>query len=130
MAILIFVCNINEKELRDKSVWFGIYTGGKLTVLMYVIMSSFDVPDFLASIVCLLFAIVCITVGFIRSYRSIRIFGLILTMLNVLKLLLVDIYHDNTVSMALAFFAAGILVFGVNLIYHIVDKKIAQNADN
>ncbi|MGN0513144.1 MAG: hypothetical protein ACI4GD_02610 [Lachnospiraceae bacterium] len=130
VAILIFVCNINEKELRDKSVWLGIYTGGKLTVLMYVIMSSFDVPDFLASIVCLLFAIVCIAAGFIRSYRSIRIFGLILTMLNVLKLLLVDIYHDNTVSMALAFFAAGILVFGVNLIYHIVDKKIAQNSDN
>ena len=110
--------------LKKEKITFGIYVGIKFTILMVIILNSFNSPNYLISIFAFLFAILCIVLGFCFSFKSLRIYGLVLSLVSIAKLILLDITYDNTIGHALSFFVCGILCFVISTIYNIVDKKI------
>lgn len=124
LAILIFMINTRNLLAQNKGLLPGIYIGIKLTVLIITILSSFDAANYVISISVFLFAILSIVVGFRFFFKSFRIYGLILSLISVAKLILVDISYDNTLGHALSFFVCGILCFVISMIYHLIDRKV------
>ena len=124
LSIIIFMVNTKNLLVQNKGLWPGIYIGIKLTILLITILCSFDAANYVISISAFLFAIISIVTGFILYIKSFRIYGLILSLISVAKLILVDISYDNTLGHALSFFICGILCFVISMIYHLIDKKM------
>ena len=119
---------VNAKNILDKrdNIFAGMYVGFKFTLLMIFILNSFDAVNYVISIACFVFAILSIVLGFMNDYKSLRIFGLILSMISTFKLIMVDINYDNTLGNALSFFVSGILCFVISLIYNYIDGKVKR----
>lgn len=126
LAILLFVANTKNLIAKKEGLVSGIYIGIKLTVLLITILSSFDAANYVISVSSFLFAIVSIVVGFRLHLKAFRIYGLILSMLSVIKLIMIDIRYDNTLGHALSFFVSGILCFTISMIYNVIDKKMKE----
>ncbi len=123
-TIGLFMLNAFEQIKNRENNVYGAYVGLKFTVLMVVILSSFNAENFLISIFCFLFAIVSIVVGFAIKHKTLRIYGLVLSLISVVKLVMIDITYDNTLGHALSFFVSGVLCFVISAIYTGVEKKM------
>ncbi len=123
-AVLLFVANSKNLLAKQNSFVSGIYIGIKFTVLLVTILSSFAAANYVISISAFLFAIASIVFGFGFRLKAFRIYGLILSMLSVVKLIMIDIRYDNTLAHALSFFLCGILCFTISMIYNVIDKKM------
>lgn len=111
---------IAKKGLQKGSVILAI----KYTIYVIFILHSFTIHvQTLTSIVCLLIAIACILLGFKLESKYLRVYGLVLTMLAVAKLLLIDISYNDSVARMISFFICGALCFAINYIYNIAVKK-------
>lgn len=126
IATIVGTYFINSKNILENTsnVFGGIYVGFKFTFLMIVLMESFDSINYAISIACFVFAIVCIVIGFIAKYKSLRIYGLVLSLISTFKLVMFDISYDNTLGHAVSFFVSGILCFVICLMYNVIDNKI------
>ncbi len=116
---------MNAKNLLDKreNPVAGIYVGVKFTLLMITILGSFHTVNYVVSIACFILAIISIVIGFRAEYRSLRLFGLALSLISIFKLIMVDISYENTLGNALSFFASGLLCFVISMIYNFIAKK-------
>lgn len=126
-SLLIF--SVNSKNLLDNNrnaMWPGIYIGIKYTVLLNTILDSFDTPAIIVSIILLIFAIIALMIGFALKYKSVRVYGLVLTLTSIVKLVLIDINYSSTLAHAVSVFVCGILCFGVSKMYNYVDKRIGK----
>lgn len=121
---------VNSKNYLDKrdNMAAGVYVGVKFVIFMIVVLNSFDAVNYVISISCLLFAIVSIIIGFMGDYKALRMFGLVLSMISIFKLIMIDISYQNTLGNALSFFGSGILCFVISLIYNYIDKKVKERA--
>lgn len=126
LAVVLFLVNTKNLLERYQGMWSGIYIGIKLTVLIVTVLSSYDAANYVISISAFLFAIVSIVIGFRFVFKSFRIYGLILSLISVAKLILIDISYENTLGHALSFFVCGILCFVISMIYHMIDKKVQE----
>lgn len=132
LGILLFTVNINTTLKKVDYKWSSVYVGTKIFIFCLTVMGSFEAPDFLFSIVALLFAIGFIVAGFLaekrtgKNIKSIRIYGLILSLISIVKLLMLDTHHDNMLAKAVSFFVSGLLCFAISFIYNVVDKRVTQ----
>ena len=81
---------------------------------------------YIYSIVSMVVALVCIIAGFVSKSKSMRMYGLILIMLCVLKLVTIDINSENSISRVLAFVVGGIVCFIISGIYNFLEKKLTE----
>ena len=75
------------------------------------------------------FAVLCIAIGFKNSLltKGLRIFGLMTTLVFVVKFIIFDISFDSSVMKAISFLISGILCFGISAIYNHFEKKAGNN---
>lgn len=130
---LVLVCTNSYSLVSGKNGgWMSVYVGAKLLLFFMVVLSSYEVPQFLLSFAGLLLAAVCVVSGFLiglqtgRDFKPLRIFGLVLVMICLIKLILIDIHYDNHLLRAVSFFVSGVLCFGISLLYNLADKKIIR----
>lgn len=123
-SIILFSANAKNLLQREKKERWGVYVGIKFTFLLIVILQSFDAASAIISILVFLLAIVCIAVGFVIRIPSVRIYGLVVSIVSVIKLVMVDIQAENTVGHAVSFFVCGLLCFAISMIYTFVEKKM------
>ncbi len=125
VLILIAICCINVKRtdffFHDYKY---VYAGIKFTILIYVILDSASAAQAAISIACFLLAIVCIALGFYKKYSNLRMYGLVLSMVCIVKLVMFDIAYDNTLGHAISFFISGLLCFVISAIYNYVGKRM------
>lgn len=127
IMVVIGAFMLNSKRLLDNdNMAVGIYVGIKFTVLLLVILASFETVNYIVSILLILMAIASIVVGFVFNYKSLRVYGLALAMISIFKLVMVDIHYDNTLGNALSFFISGVLCFAISMIYNFIGKKIRE----
>ena len=122
ITLLLFV--INSKEILPKHKYAGYYIAFKYTALMLCILGSYDVVDYMTSIFLLVFAIVSIVTGFYKDMITFRMYGLILSMISIVKLIMIDIKYDSTIENAISFFVSGVLCFVISFIYNRIDGKL------
>ena len=122
ITALLFL--INSRRLLRYNQKTGYYIAFKYTVFMVCVLNSYDVVNYVISISLLLFAIVSIMIGFYRSAVTFRLYGLILSMISIVKLIMIDIQYDSTVENAFSFFVSGILCFAISFLYHKIDTNL------
>lgn len=130
IVVTLITFLINSKNYLDKreNMVAGVYVGIKFVLFLIVVLDSFEAVNYVISISCLLFAILSIIIGFAGDYKSLRMFGLVLSMISIFKLIMIDISYANTLGNALSFFGSGILCFVISLIYNYIDKKVRERA--
>ena len=121
-TILLFV--INSKKLLPRHNYAGYYVALKYTALMLCILGSYDVVDYATSICLLVFAIISIVTGFYMNTTAFRLYGLVLSMISIVKLIMIDIKYDSTIENAVSFFVSGVLCFVISFIYNKIDSKV------
>jgi hypothetical protein len=102
-----------------------LYAAIKLGLILLIALAQFKVPDFALSVSMITFSVVCIVLGFKNRIlaKELRIFGLVLTMVFVVKFILVDITYDNSAAKAISYLVSGILCFGISAIYNYFEKQ-------
>lgn len=114
----------------------GIYVAIKFNFLLGIICILYGTPGFLFSIASLVIAVTCTILGFVfgrqnrRNLKPVRIYGLILALVCMVKLILFDISYDSMLLRAISFFISGLLCFGISFIYNLVDKKFMKMQNN
>ena len=133
-AIVTFT-NCYSVIKRDETGWMGIYVATKVVLWAFFALIALEAPSILVSVIGLLVALGCIVVGFAagmqtgRSLKQIRIFGLVMVLICLLKLILIDLPYDSILLRAISFFISGVLCFAISLIYNMVDKHLMKNGN-
>ena len=122
ITILLFL--VNTRNVMSLHKHAGYYIALKFTVLMLCILGSFDVVDYAISICLLVFAIISIVTGFYKDTIAFRLYGLVLSMISIVKLIMIDIKYDSTIENAVSFFVSGVLCFVISFIYNRIDVKL------
>jgi uncharacterized membrane protein len=127
-AILVALACLNLKRfLRDKNNYTGhVYSGVKFTLIVWIILDSANAASAVISIGCFLVAIACIVTGFVIKLEKLRVYGLVLSMICIVKLVMIDIAYSNTLGHAISFFISGLLCFTISAIYNYVGKKMKE----
>lgn len=142
VSLLLFIINTGKmmnityrqdgaKRPTHMSAYFGgtgtdIYVGCKFTVWMVVMLKSCNVSNYVVSITCIVLAIVSVIAGFAIKHKVLRLYGLTLSLISVVKLVMIDIYYNNSVGRTLSFFVSGLLCFVISIIYNHIDKKMKK----
>lgn len=117
------------KTYRDKT-GLGVYFGLRITFYILAVITAFDgVEGYVTSCILLVLAILFVLAGFPLRLAPLRIYGLCLAMFAVVKLLMIDVEHDNSMETVLCFLGAGVLCFAINFIYNYVKKRFKNNID-
>jgi len=122
----ILLYNKTLYRAYKNTMWFGWLVGIKLTLLsLAVVLSKFDLNNYpyIVSILLVLIACICIAVGFKKIFTSFRVYGLVLTIIAVLKLVTYDIMELNSMVRVGAFVVGGILCFIISRLYNNASKK-------
>ena len=124
VTLVAFMVNVENFLKKQDNLIGGIYVGFKFTLFMVVVLSSFDSPAYFISIGCFIASIISIVIGFMKKYKALRVYGLVLSMISIIKLIMVDITYDNNVGHVISFIASGLLCFCISMIYNFIDKKM------
>lgn len=125
LAITLLQSVIIFSDKKQDAI-LGLWTVAKYLVFMWRLLAVFSDLSFttpIYSVVGLVVAIVCISVGFKIRYKGIRMYGLVLTILMVAKFILVDLYRENSLTRVAALVVGGMLCFAVSVIYN----KLSEN---
>jgi hypothetical protein len=126
ISLALFTMNIGILLRGSRDAGKGAYIGFKLTLLMIVCLASYSAANYIISIACFILSIASIIAGFGLSRKSFRIYGLVLSLISIVKLIMIDIRYENTIGHAFSFFACGTLCFVISMIYHGIDKKMSK----
>jgi len=120
--------SVNSISLFEdyESNWVHAYVGFKYTVLLLVVLKSYSVETVACNVFAFAFALLCILLGFKIYKKGIRIYGLVLAMLYVVKMLLVDVAYSSPVGIAIGLLLAGIICFTISAIYNYAEDKILK----
>lgn len=128
ILVTVLLFTVNSGRLLRKDVRTGYYVAFKYTVLMVCILNSYDAANYFISICLLLFAIMSIIIGFCKNAATFRLYGLILSMVSVFKLIMIDIKYDSTLENAVSFFVSGILCFIISFLYNKIDHSFKKSS--
>lgn len=115
-----------NQSANGRELLFGL----KHTLLVLVLFCGFDVPGVLLSLGFLLLAVGYIVFGFWKDRRTIRVFGLVLVLVSVCKLILLDISYERLVLRACSFLLCAALCFGISFIYNRMTPRLKQRESN
>ncbi len=106
--------------------FIGVWIVLKYLMLTWTIIRSFSdlgIVSVTYSIAGLIVAVGSISIGFKLRNKSIRQYGLVLTIVMVAKFILVDLNEENSITRVLALIAGGCLCFFISFIYN----RLRQN---
>ena len=125
LTLLLAVTNlkrVNALMRHCPERLISIYNGVKLSWTLFVILWRFSAVSYVVSLAGIVLAIAFIVFGFRFRFKGLRLYGLVLTMVCVVKLLFFDIVFDNAFYRPVSFLVAGILLFLISFIYFRLEK--------
>ncbi len=133
IILTLYLCGYGlyeQYKTYNNKPGLGIYFGLRITLYMIAVITAFDgVKGYVISCILLVLAIFFVLSGFPLRLAPLRIYGLCLAMFAVVKLLMIDVEHDNSMETVLCFLGAGVLCFAINFIYNYVKKRFQNNID-
>ena len=124
LLIVLTLCFLKtSKYLKEISI-FSLIPCFKYTITLMVILNYLDAINMVFNVIIIILFIVLIILGFKFENKYFRLYGLIGTIIFVLKSILVDINYDNMLFRIIGFFISGILCFIITQIYQKLDKKL------
>lgn len=133
ILLTLYLCGsgmYEQYKTHNGKPGLGIYFGLRVTFYMIAVITAFDgIEGYVISCILLVLAILFVLAGFPLRLAPLRIYGLCLAMFAVVKLLMIDVEHDNSMETVLCFLGAGVLCFAINFIYNYVKKRFQNNID-
>lgn len=117
----IIINKNNKKQLSE--IWIGI----KYLIFTWTVLNSYfdlEVNSVIYSISGLIIAVASISLGFKFRFKNLRLYGLILTILMVIKFIIVDLSEENSITRVIALIIGGLICFGISVIYNKLSNKI------
>ena len=106
-------------------VWLGL----KYLILVWVILfanSDLEFTSVYVSITGLSLALLSIAAGFKLKLKGLRLYGLILTILMVLKFIAVDLNQENSITRVVMLMAGGLICFGISVLYNRLENLLKE----
>ena len=88
----------------------------------WAVLAILDSPNILIHISLLLVAIFAVAVGFRLGHKAVRVYGLALSLLDVVSLVLFNIDYGNSLQLAGGIVLCGALCFVISFIYSRLSK--------
>ncbi len=132
LAFVLAFLRIRSVLARNNHIE-NIWSGLKLTILVLAFIegnTSLFEQTYIFSIVCMLTALTCIVVGFIGKAKTLRYYGLAITLTCILKLVTFDVTNLNTLLRVLTFIGGGVICFIISAIYNYTSKKLLSVQNN
>jgi len=82
------------------------------------------VEPYVISLACMATALIGIGLGFVFRIKPLRIYGLVVIILCVLKLLIIDISYAESIMRVVAFIGGGLICFGISAFYTYAVKHL------
>lgn len=130
---VLAVALLQSKNLIDNykdKPFIGGWIGLKYFILTWVIMRSVwnvNIESVIMSVAGLVISLLSIVAGFKIKMKSLRLYGLIVTILMVLKFIFVDLGQENSITRIVALLLGGLICFGITLLYNKLNKEIESN---
>ena len=131
IGLLLIGLNVmRTMTMLRKGKGYGIGISAAYLVSMWAIITRLSAINYIVSIAMLLLAIGMIIIGFkikvedIIGNKEMRLFGLVLSMIVTIKLLMFDIEHDNLLETSGYLLLAGVLCFAISFAYNRLDKSL------
>ncbi len=123
---LVYACMIMMKQ-------FGFpFAGNTIVIAVYLAYVVLLLPwpsKAAASGALMAIALVSVVLGAIRKQRHVRIYGLVLSLLVCLKLVLYDFFDSDALEKTLLYFVVGILALIISTVYFILERKLTKEAE-
>lgn len=126
IAVALVQSNLFIHSKEKQNPYVGLWLVVKYLVLIWSIILSFaelDATSAIYSVAGLLVAILSITAGFKMNIKSIRLYGLILTIIMVIKFIAIDLSQENSIVRVLALVSGGALCFLISYIYNRLSEE-------
>ncbi|MDR3315104.1 MAG: DUF2339 domain-containing protein [Coriobacteriales bacterium] len=116
----------NSLERSTVKPAFSAFYALAFTVLTLAIIygsTNWFSEPYVLSLVSMVLALTSIALGFILRNKAFRIYGLVLVMVCVLKLLVFDLGELNSILRVVAFIGGGIICFAISALYNFAVKR-------
>ena len=129
---LIGLNALRTVPMLNKGKGYGIGVSAAYVVSLWSIITRISDVNYIVSITMLLLAIGMIVMGFKISLdkgvgnKEMRLFGLVLSMVVTVKLLMMDIEHNNLLETSGYLLLAGVLCFAISFAYNRLDKVMVR----
>lgn len=121
MALIQSYILLDKNKSNESKNYIGIWIGIKYLFFTWNTLLAYRylrIHTMVYSLTGLVLAFIAIYIGFKIKVKSLRIFGLILTITMVLKFILIDLTWYNSLMRVFSFVIAGLLCFGISILYN------------
>ncbi|MCQ2527447.1 MAG: DUF2339 domain-containing protein, partial [Lachnospiraceae bacterium] len=94
------------------------------SIVLFAILHSLHAVNFVISIAGIVLAVLFIIIGFKFLLKGCRLYGLVVSLLCVIKLAMFDIQYDSSIMRPVGLLVSGLLCFGISWIYSRLERKI------
>lgn len=132
LAILTFSLLRIKAETRLNVSWLSVVVGICLTLSMMASVSGltpWSNGPFSLSIIIMITALLCIIAGLFMQIKPLRIYGLILVIICVVKLVTLDIGDAEATTRVVALIVGGIICFGISALYNYSVKRFEERPE-
>lgn len=98
---------------RNLMIWQFV----KFTLYCWAILAILESPGILIHISLLLVAIAAVVLGFKLGHKAVRVYGLVLSLVDVVSLVLFNIDYGNSLQLAGGIVLCGVLCFVISFLY-------------
>lgn len=81
---------------------------------------------YVLSLVCMFVALACVGIGFALRLKPLRLYGLVLIIMSVLKLVSLDLGEVSSIMRVVAFIMGGLICFGISALYSYAVKRFDE----
>ena len=95
--------------------------GAMLMILVLAYAASctpFAQEGFQASVICMGCGLLCVFAGFLKNVRALHLFGLVVALASVAKLVLVDVESASSLAHVGAYIGGGLVCFAISAVYN------------
>ncbi|MBQ8805966.1 MAG: DUF2339 domain-containing protein [Bacteroidaceae bacterium] len=120
--VLIRLKNVIVEKKPFMSVWYGI----KFTFYTFATVNEFTAiadQQFIVSVFLMVLACACIVFGFWKKVKPLRIYGLVLIMSSVFKMVILDVWNQESIIRVISLIAGALICFGISAGYSKIEAK-------
>jgi len=134
ITLLIFALafiRINRDITANSHPLIHLYLGIKFTALTLCAAHGFTSwleQGYILSIIVMVTALVCVLAGFEFRAKPLRVYGLVMTMICVAKLVVADVWGASTPMRVIAMISGGLICFAINAAYSYAVKQLDKAA--
>lgn len=116
-------------SLKLKSTAVHILIGITFTIFVNSVVNGYSDAlsvTYIASIISMITALICIAAGFKIQAKGLRLYGLVIVIVFVLKLVTIDISSANSIARVSAFILGGVICFAISGIYNKFERLYVE----